>query len=196
MGILPMRHVGHTRPPAHMNPLPRRRAVFFDRDGTLMEEVCYCNDPALVRAYPGAAASLAKLRSAAWLNVIITNQSGIASGKISPAQYQSVHAELTRQLDHLVDATYFCPDSSSAPSSRRKPGTGMIDEAVRDLGIDPARSWMVGDKAIDIACGRAAGCRTILVRTGYGNAHAASNPDHVAADVAEAVEIILSAGAS
>ncbi|MEI6280315.1 MAG: HAD family hydrolase [Verrucomicrobiae bacterium] len=167
------------------------RAVFFDRDGTLMEEVHYCNDPSLVRAFPGVAASLRLLRQAGWLNVIVTNQSGIASGKISMAQYQSVNAELSRQLDQLVDAVYFCPDSPAAPTPRRKPGTGMIGEAVRDLGIDPALSWMVGDKDIDIACGRAAGCRTILVGTGYGADHAASSPDHVAAGVAEAVEIIL-----
>ena len=169
------------------------RAVFFDRDGTLMEEVHYCNDPSSVRAFPGAAASLRLLRQAGWLNVIVTNQSGIASGKISMAQYQSVNAELSRQLDQLVDAVYFCPDSPAAPTARRKPGTGMIEEAARDLGIDPSLSWMVGDKDIDIACGRAAGCRTILVRTGYGAHHAASDPDHVAAGVAEAVEIILGA---
>ena len=159
-----------------------------------MEEVHYCNDPALVRAFPGAEASLRKLREAGWLNVLITNQSGIASGKISLPQYESVHAELSRQLGHLVDATYFCADSSAAPTSRRKPGTGMIDEAVRDLGIDPALSWMVGDKDIDIACGRAAGCRTILVRTGYGAAHAASNPDFIVEDVAEAADTILANG--
>jgi len=169
------------------------KAVFFDRDGTLMEEVHYCNDPAKVKAFPAAAAALKKLRDAGWLNVIITNQSGIASGKISLQEYQAVEAELSRQLSGLVDAVYFCPDSSTSPTHRRKPGTGMIEEAVRDLGIDPARSWMVGDKGIDIECGRAAGCRTILVKTGYGAKHAASGPDHVAEDIVEAAGIILAA---
>lgn len=156
-----------------------------------MEEVEYCNDPGLVRALPGAAAGLAGLRAAGWLNVIVTNQSGIASGKISPAQYQAVASELNRRLGELVDAVYFCADSSSAPGPRRKPGTGMIEEAVRDLGIDLSKSWMVGDKDIDIECGRAAGCRTILVRTGYGSRHTGSRPDFIAADVGEAVNIIL-----
>lgn len=200
MGILPMRRVlphgqdARATVFSKMNPPKAHRAVFFDRDGTLMEEVHYCNDPALVRAFPGAEASLRKLREAGWLNVLITNQSGIASGKISLSQYESVHAELSRQLGHLVDATYFCADSPAAPTSRRKPGTGMIEEAVRDLGIDPALSWMVGDKDIDIACGRAAGCRTILVRTGYGAGHSDSDSDHVAESITEAVEIILAAG--
>jgi D-glycero-D-manno-heptose 1,7-bisphosphate phosphatase len=157
-----------------------------------MEEVHYCNDPALVRALPGAAAGLARLRRAGWLNVVVTNQSGIASGKISLPQYLAVESELHLQLGGLVDAVYYCADSSSAPGPRRKPGTGMIEEAVRDLGIDQSKSWMVGDKDIDIECGRAAGCRTILVRTGYGCRHAASsNPDHVAEGIAEAIELIL-----
>ena len=156
-----------------------------------MEEVHYCSDPALVRAFPGAAAGLGRLREAGWLNVVVTNQSGLASGKISLQQYQAVEAELQRQLGGMVDAVYFCADASSAPGPRRKPGTGMIEEAVRDLGIDVSMSWMVGDKDIDIACGRAAGCRTILVRTGYGAKHATSNPDHVAEGIADAVDLIL-----
>ena len=113
-----------------------------------MEEVHYCGDPALVRAYPGTLAGLRTLRDSGWLNVIITNQSGLASGKITPGQYRAVEAELNRQLAGLVDRVYFCADAPSAPSHRRKPGTGMIEEAVRDLGIDPSKSWMVGDKPI------------------------------------------------
>jgi len=156
-----------------------------------MEEVHYCSDPALVRAFPGAACALGRLREAGWLNVVVTNQSGLASGKITLLQYRAVEAELQRQLGGLVDAVYFCADASSAPGPRRKPGTGMIEEAVKDLGIDLSKSWMVGDKDIDIACGRAAGCRTILVRTGYGAKHAASNPDCTANDVCGAVDHIL-----
>ena len=168
-----------------------QRAVFFDRDGTLMEEVHYCNDPARVRAYPEANRALRELRKAGWLNIIITNQSGIASGKISWEEYRAVEAELARQLDGLIDAVYFCPDSPGAPTPRRKPGAGMIEEAVRDLGIDVASSWMVGDKDVDIECGRAAGCRTILVQTGYGTAHAHAKPDYFANGIAEAAAIIL-----
>jgi len=168
------------------------RAVFFDRDGTLMEEVHYCNDPARVRAVPGAASALARLHSAGWLNIVITNQSGLASGKILPEQYRAVESELARQLAGGIDATYFCPDPSHAPTPRRKPGTGMLLEAARDHGIDLARSWMVGDKDIDIASGRAVGCRTILVLTGYGSNHADCGADFVASDAADAAGIILS----
>ena len=156
-----------------------------------MEEVHYCNDPALVRALPGAADGLARLHRAGWINVIVTNQSGLASGKISLEQYRAVESELNRQMGGHVDAVYFCADSSAAPGPRRKPGTGMIEEAARDLQLDVSRSWMVGDKDIDIQCGRAAGCRTILVRTGYGSIHLNSNPDFTADHVAQAVDFIL-----
>jgi len=156
-----------------------------------MEEVHYCSDPAMVRAFPGAADGLGRLREAGWLNVVVTNQSGLASGKITLSQYRAVESELHRQLDGLVDAVYFCADAPSSPTLRRKPGTGMIEEAARDLGIDISRSWMVGDKGIDIECGRNAGCRTILVRTGYGSLHAGSRPDRIADDIREAVDFIL-----
>ncbi len=171
--------------------MPNRPAVFFDRDGTLMEEVHYCNDPADVRAIAGAAAGLARLRAAGWLTIIITNQSGLSSGKITQVQYEAVNAELGRQLDGLIDAVYFCPDAPANPTHRRKPGTGMLDEATIDHGIDLARSWMVGDKDIDILCGCKAGCRTILVETGYGKNHLSAGADFIVPDATAAIEIVL-----
>jgi len=171
--------------------MPNRPAVFFDRDGTLMEEVDYCNDPADVRAIAGTAAGLARLRAAGWLTIIITNQSGLSSGKITQVQYEAVNAELGRQLDGLIDAVYFCPDAPANPTHRRKPGTGMLDEATIDHGIDLARSWMVGDKDIDILCGYKAGCRTILVETGYGKNHLSAGADFIAPDATAAIEIVL-----
>lgn len=169
-----------------------KRAVFFDRDGTLMEEVNYCNDPTHVRVIPGAPGALWRLIQAGWLNIIITNQSGLAVGKITPAQYRAVEAELDRQLKNTVTAVYFSPDSPLQPTPRRKPGIGMLEEAQQDYGIDLSQSWMVGDKDIDIACGRAAGCRTVLVLTGYGEKHRACGADYIARHVVEATEIILS----
>jgi len=170
---------------------PERRAVFFDRDGTLMEEEDYCSDPAQVRAIPGAAAALTRLRESGWLNIVITNQSGIGRGYFTMADYEKVNAELFRQLDHGIDATYYCPDHPDKPSTRRKPGIGMIEEAVADHGIAIDRSWMVGDKNIDIAAGKTSGCRTILVLTGYGKNHQGSGADFIARDVVEAADIIL-----
>ncbi len=171
-------------------PPDTRRAVFFDRDGTLMREDDYCGHPSRVHAIPGAGAALAELHASGWLNVLITNQSGIGRGYFTFADYEAVNAELFRQLGQTLPA-YCCADHPDTPTPRRKPGAGMIEEAVRDHGIDPAKSWMIGDKDIDIACGRAAGCRTILVLTGYGEKHRGCGADFIAANVAEAARRIL-----
>lgn len=171
--------------------MSKRRAVFLDRDGTLMEEVDFCNDPATVRAIPGAGEALAKLREQGWLTVIVTNQSGLARGFITPAQYEAVNGELLRQLSGAIDAIYFCADHPNTPTDRRKPEPGMLLEAAADLEIDLSKSWMIGDKPIDVECGRRAGCRTVHVRTGYGAQKTESNSDLVMDDVTKALESIL-----
>lgn len=169
-----------------------RPAVFLDRDGTIMEEVHYCADPSLVRLIPGTRQALARLKGAGYLCVIITNQSGIGRGLITLEAYEAVHAELLAQLGPgLIDATYFCPDAPPTESLRRKPATGMVEEAVAALKIDLTRSWFVGDKQADVECGKRSGTRTILVQTGYGNREIETNPDFLAKDVVAAAEIIL-----
>ncbi len=168
-----------------------RRAVFLDRDGTLMEEVNYCNDPKRVRVFPGTVGALQRLRHAGWLTVVVTNQSGLARGKISPEQYAAVNAEFLRQLPGGIDAVYFCADHPDSPTPRRKPGSGMFEEAARNHGIDLSRSWMIGDKEIDVECGRRAGCRTILVRTGYGAELENTGADFVHEDIVSASNMIL-----
>lgn len=174
--------------------MPKRRAVFLDRDGTLMEEVNYCNDPATVQAIPEAGETLTRLREQGWLTVIVTNQSGLAKGLITPAQYEAVNAELLRQLGGGIDAIYFCADHPDQPTERRKPQPGMLLEAAVDLEIDLASSWMIGDKPIDVECGRNAGCRTVLVRTGYGSKQSSTDADFVMKDVTEALKHILALG--
>jgi D-glycero-D-manno-heptose 1,7-bisphosphate phosphatase len=170
---------------------PKNRAIFLDRDGTLMDELDYCDKPADVRAIPGAAKSLAELRRRGWLNIIVTNQSGIGRGYFTVADYEAVNAELLRQLGGAVDAIYFSPEDPDRATHRRKPGTGMIEEASRDYGIAPEKSWFVGDKESDIVCGRTAGCTTILVLTGYGRQHRDCGANFVAHDIVEAAQIIL-----
>lgn len=166
-------------------------AVFVDRDGTLMEEVDYCRDPAKVRLLPGVKEGLAALKAAGFLNVIITNQSGIGRGWITPEEYESVHARLLELLGKgLIDAAYHCPDAPGQPSTCRKPEPGMVLQAAQDLGIDLSRSWFVGDKASDIGCGRNAGTRTILVQTGYGAGESDAGADCVAPDFDAVVRTI------
>ena len=166
-------------------------AVFFDRDGTLMEEAHYCGDPAQVRVYAGVPEGLRRLKEAGFRTFIVSNQSGIGRGLITEEQYRAVQAELLAQIgDGLVDASYFCPDAPGTPSTRRKPEPGMLMEAAADFDVDLARSFMIGDKAADVECGKRAGVRTILVLTGYG-AEQDCAPDYRAQDVAEAIRTVL-----
>jgi D-glycero-D-manno-heptose 1,7-bisphosphate phosphatase len=168
------------------------RAVFLDRDGTLMEEVHYCNDPSQVRVYPGVPAVLRRLKAAGFRTFIITNQSGIGRGLITDEEYQRVQAELLRQLGpELIDKTYYCPDSPAIPSTRRKPAPGMVWEAAQEFGVDLPISYLIGDKAADIECACRAGTHSILVMTGYGAEQRNCSPELRARDLVEAVEMLL-----
>ncbi len=168
-------------------------AVFLDRDGTIMREVNYCSDPEKVEIFPGVPEALVRLREAGYKLIVISNQSGIGRGYFSEEQYRLVEAEVARAvLPATFDAVYFCSDRPDLATERRKPGTGMIREAQHDHGIDLARSFFIGDKAIDVECGRHAGVDTILVRTGYGAAEAEeAGADWVSDDLGAAAEIIL-----
>ena len=164
-------------------------AIFLDRDGTLMEEVGYCADPAQVRVYPGVPAALQCLRNAGYLLILITNQSGIGRSYFTDEDYRAVQSEFERQIQpaHL-DAVYYCPDAK--PSPCRKPSPGMLRDAARDHAIDLSRSYMIGDKSSDIEAGQAAGCRTILVQTGYGREQRGVQPTFTASTFVEAVRAI------
>jgi D-glycero-D-manno-heptose 1,7-bisphosphate phosphatase len=167
-------------------------AVFLDRDGTLMHDVDYCGDPSKVKVYPEAASALLRLKEKGYKLVIVTNQSGIGRGYFTEEDYRAVEKEFLRQLgDGLIDATYYCPDLPANSSVRRKPGPGMVFEAQRDHAIDLRRSFLVGDKASDIACGQNAGLRTILVRTGYGDDEKNCGADWIADNITGAANIIL-----
>jgi len=169
-----------------------RPAVFFDRDGTLMEDVDYCNDPAQVRPFPGVAGALRRLKAHGYAIIVITNQSGIGRGRITTEQYRAVETRLDELLGAgTIDASYFCPHHPNEPCDCRKPLPGMALQAINEHRLDSKRSFFVGDKEADINCGRAIGAQTILVETGYGQRHLACGPDFVAKDVVAAVEFIL-----
>jgi D-glycero-D-manno-heptose 1,7-bisphosphate phosphatase len=172
-----------------------RQAVFLDRDGTLMQEVGYCAAPAQVQLFPGVPEALRQLRHAGFLNIVVSNQSGIGRGFFSEAEYHAVQRELLRQIEGggepgLIAASYFCPDAPGSASPRRKPAPGMLLEAAADFEIDLVRSVMIGDKASDIECARRAGVPSILVATGYG-ATQQCDPDFRAPSLGEAAAWIL-----
>lgn len=172
-------------------------AVFLDRDGTLMRDVDYCGDPSNVEIFPAAPAALRRLRQAGYKLIVITNQSGIGRGYFNEEQYRLVENEVARQLGReLIDATYYCPHLPHDGCKCRKPSPEMITRAADEQAIDLSQSYFVGDKNSDLECGRKAGVRTILVRTGYGGEADAALADFVADDLAAAADIILNNSAS
>lgn len=172
------------------------RAVFLDRDGTLIEEKGYIYRPEEVRLLPKAVEAVSYLKSLGLKVVILTNQSGIGRGFYTEADYRKVMAYLFNLLggrQAAVDASYFCPHAPWEGCPCRKPSPGMAERAAEELSLDLARSFVVGDKKSDMELARATGARGILVRTGYGaETEKSVTPlwDAVADDLAEAAEII------
>jgi D-glycero-D-manno-heptose 1,7-bisphosphate phosphatase len=158
-----------------------------------MQEVNYCSDPQCVEVFPGVSKALQRLKAAGYKIIVISNQAGIGRGYFTEAHYRLVEAEVARQvLPAVFDGVYFCPDHPERATNRRKPAPGMVLEAQRDHGIDLAHSFFVGDKAIDIECGRNAGLPTILVKTGYGTAEQGrAGANWVVEDFPSAAELIL-----
>jgi len=151
-----------------MNP---NRAVFLDRDGTLNVDPGYLSDPDQVVLLPGVGEALARLGNAGFLLVVVSNQSGIGRGIFPEAALGPIHQrmnDLLRPFGARIDAFRYCPHRPEDACSCRKPSPALLLDAARDLGIDLSRSFMVGDKAIDLEAGRAAGCAAGLVRTGAG----------------------------
>ena len=190
--------VAKLSPPRHALRLPGEHqptpAVFFDRDGTLMEDADYPRYPSQVAVYADAAPSLARLRAAGFRLVLVTNQSGLGRGYFTELDYRAVHAEFLRQLGPgLLDAAYHCPDAPDAPSTHRKPAPGMVLDAARDLGLDLARSYVVGDKATDVGLAAHTGLAgSVLVLTGKGQTERVRcQPDHIADTLAAAADWIL-----
>lgn len=155
-----------------------RRAVFLDRDGTINVEKEYLHRIEDFEFIPGVPEAIRRLREAGFLVIVTTNQSGVARGYYPLAAVETLHrhlqAELARQ-GAAIDAFYVCPHHPTEGVGEyrndcgcRKGKPGMLLQAASDLGIDLSRSWMVGDKAADVEAGKAAGCRSILVLTGYG----------------------------
>ncbi|MFM9905029.1 MAG: D-glycero-alpha-D-manno-heptose-1,7-bisphosphate 7-phosphatase [Pyrinomonadaceae bacterium] len=172
----------------------KRPAVFLDRDGTLIEEVNYLSRVEDLRLFPYTAPALKLLKDHGYLIIVVTNQSGIGRGIYTEAAMHGIHASIQTELSDAIDAFYFCPHLPDAGCVCRKPGLGMVNSACSDFEIDMERSWMVGDKSIDVETGSNGNLSTALVLTGYGQTHLnllRSPPTVVANDLAAAVGQIV-----
>ncbi len=148
------------------------RAVFLDRDGTLIEEKHYLCRVEDVAIFPGAAAALARLGAAGFKLFLVSNQSGVGRGYFTLAQVEKVNQYILRELDRQrvrFEKIYIAPEAPEAPSRGRKPSPQFLWDARHEFGVDLAQSYMIGDKRIDLECGWNAGVKKcLLVRTGYG----------------------------
>lgn len=177
---------------------PGRPAVFLDRDGTLIVDRHYLSDPAGVELLPGAAEAVARLNAAGLFVALVTNQSGIARGYFTEAQYAAVHARLVELLAERgarLDAEYHCPlgPDEPDPDECRKPRAGMYRRAAREHGLDLARSFYVGDRLRDVIMTETLGGTSILVRSPESELEEALALPFitVVASTAEAVDLIL-----
>jgi D-glycero-D-manno-heptose 1,7-bisphosphate phosphatase len=185
-----------------------RPAIFMDRDGTLSHEIGYVNHASRFRLYPWAVDAVRLVNQAGWAAVLVTNQAGVARGYFPESVIHAVHAHVSAALqagDARLDGLYVCMHhpSAGAPPYRqdcdcRKPRPGMLLQARRELDLDLARSWVVGDRHGDLQVAWNVGARGALVKSGYGlgewEHHAPRwprQPDLVAEHLLEAVERIL-----
>ena len=180
--------------------------VFLDRDGTLNEEVEFLANPADVKLIPGAGAAVRTLNRHGLVTCVISNQSGIARGFLTEEDLVPIHARLVAELQRdgaLLDRIYYCPHHPTEGKepyvqacSCRKPEPGMLRLGEREFGLDLGKSFVVGDRMVDIKAGRAVGAATVLVLTGYGREAAEESrtmnitPAFVAATIVEAVDYI------
>lgn len=178
----------------------RRPAVFLDRDGTLNKEVNYLHKIENFEWIPGAPEAIRRLNELGVSVLVVTNQSGVARGYYDEETVDQLHTWMNEQLAEIgaqIDAFYYCPyhpegtvEKYRALSHCRKPNSGMFEEAIQKWSVDPARSFVVGDKNTDLIPGNELGMTTILVRTGHGETEDDTVPDHVVADVSAAVDLI------
>jgi D-glycero-D-manno-heptose 1,7-bisphosphate phosphatase len=166
-----------------------KRAVFLDRDGTINEEKEYLYRVEEFEFVPGAPEAIRLLNEAGFLVVVVTNQSGVARGYYTEDDVETLHRHIASELKRCharVDAWLYCPHhpdgkgSYALPCRCRKPLPGMLREAAQRFDIDLEASVMIGDKRADIEAALAAGCRPVLVRSGYGAAEESSLPPDIA----------------
>ena len=181
-----------------------RYAVFLDRDGTINDDPGYLGDPALVKLLPGVGEALALLKNE--LNfrlIVVSNQSGIARGLLNDGSVEAVNNKINELLapyNVSIDKFYYCPAHPEFSKEEdcwcRKPSPELVFLAAKELGIDLSGSYFVGDAVTDIECGRNAGLKTILVKTGYGEESFYSLkkqnkfPTFVALNIKEVCELI------
>jgi len=197
--------LSHTENGAGLSP-QNHKAVFLDRDGTIIKDLDYLGDPDKIEFLPGAIEALRSLHDRGFLLVVISNQSGVARGIFDEAACAAVNQRFVDTLASAgvpVAASRYCPHLPGAAVPEydiecdcRKPAGGLFEKTASDLGISPGDSWAVGDSLRDLIPAKKLGTRTVLVFTGKGkeqksHAHAQAVADFMADDLSAAARLII-----
>jgi D-glycero-D-manno-heptose 1,7-bisphosphate phosphatase len=181
------------------------KAVFLDRDGTINKEVNYLSKPEDLEILPGVFEALKIFRDNGYKLIVISNQAGLAKGIFTHTDLESVNMELDRQLlaqSIQLDGFYFCPHHPEGKVPEltteckcRKPAPGLLLQAMLEHKVDPEKSYMIGDKLLDVAAGKQAGCKSGLVLTGYGREEVDRpsrqvEPDFIVENLVQAAKLI------
>ncbi|NNE99812.1 MAG: HAD family hydrolase [Pyrinomonadaceae bacterium] len=176
--------------------IEKRKAVFLDRDGTIIKEVNFLSTVEETELFPYTIEALKMFRDKGYLLFVGTIQSGIARGYFGASAVNSIHNKIQDELDAedvKIESFHFCPHFPDQGCKCRKPNTGMIEQACANFEVDLSKSWMIGDKKLDIGMGFNAGTRTALVLTGYGQKHQnelQQKPDIIAENILEVAKIV------
>jgi D-glycero-D-manno-heptose 1,7-bisphosphate phosphatase len=182
----------------------KNKAIFVDRDGTINVDVHYLNDPDKFEMYPGVQIGVKKLQENGFKIIVITNQSGIARGYFTEEQLSDIHERMKKEFQRFgvtMDGIYYCPHHPDDKCNCRKPNTGLFEKAIIEHNIDVKKSYMLGDKILDVGAGKKTGVRTILIPEPHLRQDFLAqkneweyHPDFIADDFQDAVEWILNVG--
>lgn len=179
----------------------KNKAIFIDRDGTINVDVHYLDDPDKFEMYPGVGEGVKKLKENRFKIIVITNQSGIARGYFTEKQLFDIHERMKKEFQRFnvaLDGIYYCSHHPDDNCNCRKPNTALFEKAIKEHAIDVKKSYMLGDKILDISAGKKIGVGTILIPEPHIREEYLSekndweyNPDYIANDFMDAVEWIL-----
>ncbi len=179
----------------------KNKAIFVDRDGTINVDVHYLDDPDKFKMYPGVQAGMKKLQEKGFKLIVITNQSGIARGYFTEMQLSDIHERMKHEFQKFtvsLDGIYYCPHHPDDNCNCRKPKVGLFEKAIQDHNVDVKKSFMLGDKILDVCAGKKIGLMTVLipeppVRNEFllKKIEWDCTPDYIADNFLDAVEWIL-----
>jgi len=179
----------------------KNKAVFIDRDGTINLDVHYLDNPDKFEMYLGVQIGVKKLQENGFKIIVITNQSGIARGYFTEEQLSGIHERMKQEFetfDVTLDGIYYCPHHPDDKCNCRKPHTGLFEKAIQEHNIDVEKSYVLGDKILDIGAGKKIGVKTVLIPEPHVRQEFLSqknewkyHPDYIADDFKDAVEWIL-----